>query len=86
MYRIFYFFATLILPVIFGWWLFIPMAIVLVFLAKIPYEIIFVGMVFDSLYYFGEGFLRSYQLTIFSVTLILIALFLDRKISWQKRI
>jgi hypothetical protein len=84
MYRFFYFLAILFLPIIFGWWLFIPMALIFVYLIKLPYEIMFVAVLFDATYYFGEGFLIEHWLTLFSLVLIVVALFLDSKIHWQR--
>jgi len=60
------------------------MALIFVYLTKLPYEIMFIAVIFDSLYYFGEGFLFGHQLTLFSLVLIMIALFLDGKIDWQR--
>jgi hypothetical protein len=84
MNRILFFLATIIIPVIFSWWLFIPMALLYVYLTKLPYELILAGLILDSIYYFGGGFLAKHMLTIFSVLLIAIAFFLSKKIYWRK--
>lgn len=84
MNRFLYFLAIIIIPVIFGWWLFIPMAMLFVYLAKFPYEIILMGFIFDSVYYFGNEFTAKYPLTIFSFLLIIIALLLNKNIHWPK--
>jgi len=84
MYRIISFFAVLIIPVIFGWWLFIPMGLLYVYLAKLPYEIIFAGFLLDTIYYFGNSLLTKYPLTIFSILLILGAFFFSKRIHWSK--
>lgn len=86
MYRFFYFLINIALPIIFGWWLFIPLSIISVYLIKLPYEIIFIGAMLDSVYYFGDGFLLKNQLTLFSTLLIIGALFLSDKIDWNKKI
>lgn len=86
MYRFFYFLISIIVPVIFGWWLFIPLTILAVYLAKLPYEIILAGAILDTVYYFGDSFLFEYQLTIFATLLIILALFLGDKIHWDKKI
>ena len=72
------------MPVIFSWWLFIPMALLLVYLVKLPYEIILVGFILDLFYYFGDSFLAKHLLTLFSLLLIMIAWFLSEKIHWRK--
>ena len=76
----------MLVPILFGWWLFVPMAILFVYLAKVPYEVIVVGNILDAVYYFGDGFLVKYQLTIFALVLILVALFLNNRIHWSKTI
>jgi len=85
MYRIFAFIGLIMLPVIFGWWLFVPLAILYVYLAKLPYEIIVAGAILDSVYYFGTG-IFAFRLTIISIILIVVAFFLNDKIHWPKRI
>jgi len=84
MNRLLLFLATMIIPVVFSWWLFIPMALLCVYLVKLPYEIVLAGFLLDSLYYFGEGFLLSHLLTIFSLALILFAFLLSKVIHWRK--
>ena len=84
MYRILYFLALIFVPVIFSWWLFIPMALLAVYLIKLPYEIILAGFILDIVYYFGDGFLAKHLLTIFSLILIVLAFFLSKKIHWRK--
>ena len=84
MYRILYFLAIIVIPVIFSWWLFIPMALLYVYLAKLPYEMILAGIILDSVYYFGDNFLAKHPLTLFSLLLIIIAFFLSKRIHWQK--
>lgn len=73
-------------PIVFGWWLFFPIAILLVYLIKLPYEIILAGVMLDSVYYFGDSFLARFKLTLFAFIIILVALFLSEKIDWHKRI
>jgi len=86
MYRFLFFLIAIIIPVVFSWWLFIPLALLFVFLAKIPYEIILIGFLLDSVYYFGESFWFQYPLTIFSIILIAVACFLNGKINWHRSI
>jgi hypothetical protein len=84
MHRFLYFLAIIFIPVIFSWWLFIPLALLAVFLARLPYEIILAGFILDSFYYFGNGFLNQHLLTLFSIVLIILAWFLSKKIYWRK--
>ena len=84
MIRFFYFLALVIIPVLFSWWLFIPLALLAVYLIKLPYEIIVVGFILDSVYYFGDGFWAKHPLTIFSFLVIAVALFLNNKVEWRK--
>lgn len=84
MYRLLYFLLIIFLPIVFGWWLFIGLAVLLVYLAKLPYEIIVAGAILDAVYYFGEGFVVGHRLTLFALILILVAWFLNKRISWRK--
>ncbi len=84
MNRVLFFLAIIIIPVIFSWWLFIPIALLFVYLAKLPYEVILAGFILDSVYYFGDGFYSQHLLTIFSLFLIIISFFLSKRIHWRK--
>ncbi|OHB07837.1 MAG: hypothetical protein A3I19_02765 [Candidatus Zambryskibacteria bacterium RIFCSPLOWO2_02_FULL_38_13] len=84
MSRILFFLAAIILPIIFSWWLFVPIALLFIYLAKLPYEVIIAGFILDSVYYFGNGFFARYPLTIFSLTFIVITFFLSKKIHWSE--
>lgn len=84
MNRIVFFLLTFLMPIIFGWWLFLPMALLYVYLAKLPYEILVVSIILDSMYYFGEGVVSSHRLLIFSILLLAIALFLKDRVYWRK--
>jgi hypothetical protein len=84
MNRALYFLAIIIIPIIFSWWLFVPMALLYIYLAKLPYEAIVAGFILDSVYYFGGGFFAQHSLTIFSLLLITAAFFLSKKIYWRK--
>lgn len=84
MYRFIYFLAIIIIPVIFSWWLFIPMTLLFVYLAKLPYEIILAGFLLDLVYYFGDGFITKHLLTLFSILLIIAAFFLSKRIHWSR--
>jgi len=85
MYRFFCFVGIIILSTVFGWWLFVPLAILYVYLAKLPYELVVAGAILDATYYFGTG-IFAYRLTIVSALLIVVALYLNDKIHWQKKI
>lgn len=86
MKRFLFFLITLILPLIFGWWLFLPLSIFFIYLSKTPYELILAGAILDRAYYFGEGFLRANILLIFSFLAVLAAIFLSGRIQWQRKI
>lgn len=60
------------------------MALFFVYLAKLPYEIILAGFLLDMVYYFGDGFLARHLLIVFSLLLIILALFLNSRIHWRK--
>ena len=86
MYRIIFFLLTIFLTLIFGWWLFIPLALLSVYLAKLPYEIIVAGVILDSVYYFGSGIVSSHRLGLFALLIIFFAMFLGDRIYWRKTI
>ncbi len=76
--------ALIIIPVVFGWWFFIPLTLLAVYLIKLPYEIIAAALILDSVYYFGNSFVNKHLLTIFSFLLIIVAVFLNSKVHWRK--
>jgi hypothetical protein len=83
-YRVLLLVATIVIPIVFGWWLFIPIAFLYTCIAKLPYEIVLAGFILDVVYYFGDGFIRDYALTLFSLILVLLVWFLDSRIYWRK--
>ncbi len=83
MHRALFFIMTLILPLVFGWWLFIPMSFFFIYIAKTPYEIIIAGAILDHVYYFGESAIARNSLAIFAFCAILAALFLKGRIQWR---
>ncbi len=86
MFRLIFFLGILILSTFFGWWMFLPLAILYVFWAKNPYELIIAGGIMDTVYYFGESFFWEHFLALFSFVAILISVFLQGEIQWEKRI
>lgn len=86
MYRFLFFLITILLPIMFGWWLFLPLTIISIYLTKLPYEIIIAGIILDSLYYFGDNFFYNNQLALFAILLISVALFLNDKVYWNRLI
>jgi hypothetical protein len=60
------------------------MALLFIFLAKLPYELILAGFILDMVYYFGNGFFAQHLLTIFSLLLLLIAFFVSKRVHWPK--
>ncbi|MEK7635010.1 MAG: hypothetical protein AAB446_01085 [Patescibacteria group bacterium] len=84
MLRFFYFLALIIIPVLFSWWLFIPLVLLAVYLIKLPYEIIIAGFILDLVYYFGDGFIAKHLLVMFSFLVLSVALFLNSKVHWRK--
>jgi membrane protein YdbS with pleckstrin-like domain len=85
-YRIGILFFNILLPIIFGWWLFLPLILISIYLIKLPYEIILAAAILDSLYYFGDSFWSNYKLTLVAFFAILVALFLSDRLNWQRRI
>lgn len=85
-YRIGILLFSILLPIIFGWWLFLPLILISIYLIKLSYEIILAAAILDSFYYFGDNFWYSHRLTLAAFFAILIALFLSDKLNWQRRI
>jgi hypothetical protein len=84
MLKRFIFFMTIVLiPIIFGWWLF-SLALLYVYAVRKPFELIVSGFLLDTVYYFGNGFFRNHALIIFSLFLVALILFLDSRIYWRK--
>lgn len=84
MLRVLYFLGLIFIPAIFGWWVFIPIVLIFVYLNKFPFEIIFAGIILDSIYYYGDGILAQNRMLIFSALVLLAVWFLDKKIHWAK--
>jgi hypothetical protein len=84
MYRLLLSLIMLFLTVFFGWWFYIPLSILYAYLSKTPYELLLLGFFLDYLYYFGEGFLSTNRLFIFSAIVVLISVFLSDKLEWKK--
>jgi hypothetical protein len=84
MFRVLYFLGLMVVPAVFGWWMFILMSVLLVYLAKFPFEIIFASIILDAVYYYGDSLLAGNRLLIFSIILLFMAWFLDKKIHWSK--
>jgi len=78
--------AIIFLPIFFGWWLFVPLALLYVYFIKSPYEIIPVGAILDGLYYFGEGFLYKHSLVLYTLVLVVLTSLLGKWISWKRSI
>ncbi len=84
MYRLLLSLLTILLTVFFGWWLYIPLAILYAYLSKTPYELLVIGFMLDYLYYFGHGFVTSNRLVIFSLVVVLVSVFMSDKLEWKK--
>jgi hypothetical protein len=86
MNKIFFLLGAIFVPIIFNWWLFVPIAILFVSLVKFPYMIVLAGFILDSVYYFGNGFFLTYPLTLFSLAAVITVFFLSKIIHWPKPI
>lgn len=60
------------------------MALLLVYLAKMPFELIFAGILSDSIYYFGEGFWLQNRFAVLAFMVVILSLVLDSRIHWHK--
>jgi hypothetical protein len=84
MARVIFFLIILFAPVIFGWWIFFPLALLSVIITKIPYEIILAGAILDLFFYFGDGLFRQNILFVYSVALLAASVFVEKKFVWKK--
>jgi len=82
--RIVFWMILLIAPLVFGWWLFLLLALVYVCLAENPYETLLPGILLDNIFSFDGSILEKHFLTIFVLILILIALLLETRVDWKK--
>jgi|GEM_PF-1369402 hypothetical protein len=76
--------AVVVIPIMFGWWLFFPLAFIFACFVNSPYEIIFVGVLLDMVYYLGDGFIHTYLFLIFSICLVMLVMFMSDKIYWRR--
>lgn len=84
MYRFLLFLAVVFVPLTLSWWLFIPLALLSIYLVGLPYELVVASLIFDSVYYFGDSFFKQHLLTLFTLLLIIITWFLSKRIYWRK--
>lgn len=77
-------FLLLLLPIVFGWWLFPVIAVIFVFITKNPVEALIVGIILDSVYYFGSNFLLGNWILVFVILLYIIDYILSDIVVWKK--
>lgn len=77
-------FLLLILPIIFGPWVFIVLALFFVYIVKNPAEVLFVGIILNSLYYFGDNFLLDNWILLFVAVIYFVDFLLNERIVWRK--
>lgn len=77
-------FLLLLLPIVFGWWLFPVIAVIFVFITKNPVEALIVGIILDSVYYFGSNFLLGNWILVFVILLYIIDYVLSDIVVWKK--
>lgn len=82
--RVLFFVGLIILPVIFGWWLFVLLSLLLVLIGHKSYEPIIVGGILDNFYYFGAGFWQAHFLLSLGALFALVSLFLENKVNSPK--
>ncbi len=76
----------LFLTLLFGWWLFIPLALIYCFVSSRAYEILILGILLDNVYYFGESFLFDYFITIVATFSFILSVVLEYKVNIVKKI
>lgn len=64
--------------------MFFPLAVIYAYSAKMPYELVLIGGVLDQAYYIGGGFFFEHVFLIFSVFLLIMSVFLEKKFQWKK--
>lgn len=82
--RIIFLLFFLVLTIIFGWWLFVPILLFYTIFVFRPYELLFLGSLFDQFYYFGSGFWFDHILVFVGLLFILVALLIEDRVSWHK--
>lgn len=70
-------------PIAFGWWLFLPLFLLYLYLAHARIEVLVVAVALDRVYYFGSGF-WSFRLSIICLICLLIAFFVEGRLRWPR--
>ena len=87
MKRFVFFIILLILPTLFGFWLFIPLAFLYACIAKNPLELIPAGAIIDSLTSINKGiFLQDHTFSLISLALAIMSFGISEYIHWRKLI
>lgn len=74
----------IVLPVLIGPWVFPVLVLFFVFLVRNPIEILPIGIIINSLYYFGNNLVVDNWILIFVVFVYLVDLFLSSRVMWRK--
>ncbi len=83
MLRLVFFLVVLFITAVFGWWTFFPLSLLYIYLAKVPYEVIVVGGIMDTVYYLGEGLVLNNLFGLFAFFAIVAAIFLEDRLEWE---
>ncbi len=83
-FRILFCVGLLALPLVFGWWMFIFLSLLFVVIANKTYELVVVGSLLDSVYYFGPSIWQSHMLLIVGFFCTALSLLLEREVNWRK--
>lgn len=84
LYRILFLFSAIALPLLLSWWLFVPIALLYVYLVKSPYEIVAAGLILDCVYYWGDDFLVRNALALLALALVAAVFFLESRVEWRR--
>ncbi len=83
-FRILFSLVIVMIPIMFGWWLFIPLVFIFAYFVNSPYEIIFAGVLLDMAYYLGDGFIHRHLFFVFSVCLVVLVMFISDRVYWRR--
>lgn len=80
--RIFFLMSVILLPIVFTWWLFLPLALIYFYFTKSAYEILFVAIFLDELFFISNNVFIENIFLIFGLVLFVFSKIFGGMLNW----
>lgn len=84
MFRIIADVILLFAPIVIGPWVFIVLSLFFVLIVRNPIEVVPIGIILNSLYYFGDNIFLDNWMLIMAALLYMLDLFISERVIWKK--